>query len=226
MAYFRHKRNALRVARRAAKGSRLKPTQARPHELLLFAALNANANQYEFDLEHDEAIKVLKIAKGLRDRDAFIATGMAIGIVPVFVSSSVEYPTAAAPVYFPDPNIFDTAAGTATLSEAQALESIYWGFHTLQTNEGVRIDRSPNLEFRTVQQTQGSSSTANMQTGIEVKEIGAAIRFGGGDENRIIIDINSSDKTHIGGPAARNNYLMVRLEGSIIKGQTTKVYTR
>lgn len=222
-----NKAKALRIARNAAQKMGLAASKVRPSELILFAGLNSNENRYEFSLEHGEAQKVLKLAKGLLDRDAFVAVGMAIGVLPVPVINSREYPTAAAPVYWEDSGVFTEPAGAGhDLSESQALASIFWGYHTIQTNEGVRIDRASNIHFRTVQETQGSASTDNMQTGLEVKSIGAAVRFGGGDENRIIIDIASLDKTLIGGPAARNNYLMIRLTGGVIKGSSTKLYTR
>lgn len=229
------KAKAMQVAQRAAAGMGLDPTKARPEELVLFAKLDPNYNQYSFSLSHDEAIKVLTIANGLRDRDAFIAVGMALGIVGVKVASSVEYPSSAKVAYHPDPNIF-SAAATSVLTEYEALRSLYWGTHTIQTNEGNRIDRAPNLGFLTVQQTQesfqystdgtndSSHMTNNMNTGLEVKEIGAAVRFGGGDENRIIIDINCKDKSVIAGTATRANYVLIRLVGAIVKGSSTKQY--
>jgi len=215
---------AWSIAANAAAKLGLDVTKARPHELLLVAQLTTSDNQYNLKLKHEEQVSILNIAEGLLDRDSFIAVGMAIGILPVFVSTN-EFPSAAGPVFWPDPNVFDTAA-SVTLSEAQALESIYWGRHTLITNEGVRIQKRLNMSFRTVQQTQGSASTANMQTDCEIKEIGAPVRFGGGDQNEIQIDIKCDDKSEIDGPAGRNNYLAVMLYGAIIKGSTTKVYTR
>ncbi len=224
------KYDAVEFAQASAENMGISRDKVRPHELLLFSKLDSAQNRYEFSLKHEEARDVLATARGLLDRDAFVAVGMAIGIVPVPILNSVERPTAAAPVYWPDPYIFDEAAagsGSNYLSEAQALESIFWGTHTLTTNEGNRIDRNPNTYFRTIQETQAASGTSNLQTGMEIKDIGAAVRFGGGDENRIVIDIASSDKTKIGGKSGeRQNYLMVRLVGAIIKGSTTKQYLK
>lgn len=217
---------AWRIAFNAVKNMGLPTDKARPHELFLFAKLSTDEGQYTMKLNYEEQQRILNISEGLLDRDSFVAVGMSIGILPVPVIATVEYPSAAAPNFWPDPNVFDTAAGGATLSEAQALESIYWGRHTLITNEGVRIQKRPNQSFRTVQETQGSASTANMQNDQEIKEIGAPVRYGGGDQNEIIIDIKCDDKTHLAGAAARQNYLMVGLYGAILKGSTTKVYTR
>ena len=216
---------AWRIAYGAVERLGLPSDKARPHELLLVAKLTTSDNQYTLKLNYEDQQRILNISEGLLDRDSFVAVGMSLGIIPVPIISTVEYPSAAAPVYFPDPNVFDTAA-TATLSEAQALESIYWGRHTLITNEGVRIQKRPNISFRTVQQTQGSATTQNMQNDQEIKEIGAPVRFGGGDQNEIIIDIKCDDKTDLAGDAARQNYLVVGLYGAILKGSTTKVYSK
>lgn len=214
---------AWAVAVKAAQKLRLNPSKARPHELLLFAQLSSSDNQYTLLLNHDEQKAIFEHAEGLLDRDAFIAVGMSLGIVPVEVSSGTEITYGAAPTFWPDKNIYTEA--TSGVAEYKALEGVYWGKHSLKTNEGVRIDKRPNLGFRTVQQTQFSGTTANMQNDQEIKEIGAPVRFGGGDENQIIIDLKIADKTNLGGPATRNNYIFVGLYGAIIKGASTKVYT-
>lgn len=216
---------AWRLAVKAAQKLGQDTSKARPHELVLLAALSTSENTYNLELSQDlQPATVAAIANGLLDRDAFMASEMALGILQVPVISSVEYPSAGKLAYFPDPNVWSTAAGTAILSESQALESVYFGTHSLQTNEGLRIEKNPNMFFRTVQQTQGSATTQNMQTGLEMKDIGAVVRFAGGDENKIIIRINCADKTHLNGPAGWNNYLYCRLGGAIIKGSTTKTY--
>lgn len=214
---------AWSVAVNAAKKLGLDPSKARPHELLLFAQLSTSNNQYILYLNHEDQKDVFEHAEGLLDRDAFIAVGMSLGIVPVEVASSVEITYGAAPTFWPDKSLFTEA--TSGIAEYKALEGLYWGKHSLKTNEGLRIDRRPNLGFRTVQQTQFSATTANMQNDQEIKEIGAPVRFGGGDENQIIIDLKVADKTNLAGNATRNNYIFVGLYGAIIKGASTKVYT-
>lgn len=213
---------AWRIAKEAARKMGLNVSKARPHELYLFAQLTVGDNQYTLDLKHEEQVKIFKAAEGLRDRNSFIAVGMSMGLVAVEVSGGSEIITGVAPIFWPDPTVFSEA--TAGLAEYKALESVYWGRHTLKTNEGVRIDKRPNMIFRTVQQTQHSANTRNMQNDVEVKELGAAIRFGGGDQNEIIIDIDCPDKTNLAGNATRNNYIMVQLTGAVIKGSTTKTY--
>ena len=215
---------AQRIAVQAALKMGLRKENVRPHELILAAKLTTADNDYTISLEDNKQKAILSWAEGLKDRDAFIAIGMAMGVLPVKKVSGTEYPTASLPVYHPDPNVFAEAAGSATLSEAEAVTSLWVGRHTLKTNEGNRIDKQPNLHFLTIQETQASASTANMVTGMELKEIGAAVRFGGGDLNEIIIHLNCPDKTHIAGTAARQNYILIRLCGAVIKGGTNKTY--
>jgi len=216
---------ATRLARRAAKKMNVAAGEARPHQLHLWAELSTSENQYRIPLKDEDQRRIAPgVGRGLLDRDAFLASAIGLGLVPVPIINGEKFFTSAAPVWWPDPNVFNEAAGTANLSEAAALEAVYWGTHSLKTNTGVRIDKNPNLSLRTVQDTQASANTANMQTGLELEEIGAIIRFSGGDENEIIIDLNCKDKTHIAGTAARTNYLLVVLDGAIVKGATNKAY--
>jgi hypothetical protein len=221
-------RNAvMKLAQQAAASLGLTKEKARPHELILALPLSASDDTYTFNLDAAIAEKVLpEITKGLEDRNSFIVIGAAIGFLPVPVIGGVEYPTAAAIEYHADANVFSEAAGTAILSEKQALESVHYGRISLKTNEGVRLDKMPMLYFRHVPQTQKGTATANQFTGAEVKPLGAAVRFGGGDDNEVTISIKCKDKTKIVGNASRKNYLVVRLVGSIIMGSTTKTFTR
>lgn len=216
---------ARAMAAAAARGMDM--SKVRPHTLILAAQLLANESNYAFDLRQSAQENILPgVVRGLLDRDGFIASAMAIGLMTVPVIGGKEYPTAGTVTFFPDPNVFAAPAAGApnVLTEAQALESIYFGDHTLKTNEGIRLDKNPNFLFRHVQQTQGSAATTNMLTGAEFKDIGADVRFAGGDENEVRISTKCDDKTLIGGPADRNNYLLVFLLGAVAKGATTKRY--
>ena len=213
----------MSVAKRAARGLGLDHTKARPHKLLLFTQFDPNEGSYKFPVKHEDAKAIISLAKGLLDRDAFLAVRMAMGILSVPVIGGSEYPSAGELAFFPDPNIFDGPA-TNVLTEVQALSSYYWADITLQTNEGIRLDKMPAIGFRTVLQTQGSATTLPMQNGNEFKDLESVVRFGGGDENEIIVKIDSGDKSAIAGPADRNNYGLIILDGAIIKGSTTKQY--
>lgn len=216
---------AISAALAAVRTLGLNPAKARPHSLILARPLSSDDNTYTFSLDHKENDSVLPgFARGIMDRDGFVASGMGVGILSVPVIDGVEHPTAASPIFFPDPNVFDGTDAASALTEAQQLETIYNGEYSLKTNEGLRIQNNPLYLFRTAEQTQGSAETTNMQTGIQIKAIGASVRFGGGDENEITIKHTSKDKSLIEGTEDRRNYLVIYLVGAVVKGATTKAY--
>lgn len=220
--------NVSTTARAMAAATRagMPKTKVRPHTLILGAKLNGAESAYDLDLRDEKQAFILPgVTRGLIDRDGYIASAMGLALYSVPVIGGKEYTTNGELAFFADGNIFDapvTAPGV--LTEKQQLASIYMGDHTLQTNEGIRLEKSPNYLFRTVQQTQASGTTSNMLTGIEYKDLGADVRFGGGDDNLIRISHKSIDKSLIGGPAERNNYILVFLLGVVLKGGTTKAY--
>lgn len=216
--------NAQRAAVRAARNKNLPSAKARPEILTLLTPLDVNENSYRLSLKHEIQQKIAKITKGLLDRDGFIATHMKVGILSVKVVGGVEYFTAQHTIHFPDPAVLAEPAGAAVLSEAEACESVYWAHFSIETNEEKRFERHTLQDFRIVQQVQHSANTQNMKTGLEWVSLEAAIRFAGGDENDIYVHLDCLDKTHIAGTAARRNYLLVGLKGSIIKGITTKAF--
>lgn len=218
--------NATARAMSAAKKRGMDIRKVRPHTLILAAKLDPSESEYRLDLRQSAQEKVLPgVVRGLLDRDGFIASGMALGFAKVPVIGGKEYPTASEVVFHPDTNVFPEPAGADhALSVAQALRSVHLGTHSLNTNEGIRIDKNPNFPFMTVQETQGSAATANMLTGLEVKDLGAEVRFAGGDENEVIIHTKCDDKTLIGGTANYNIYVLAFLIGAISKGATTKTY--
>lgn len=216
---------AMAEGQRIAQNIGLDLDQVHPSELLLFAALDANENTYELPLNHDEAIKVLNTAIGLRDRDGFLAVGMAIGVAKATVDSGTVYPGSMQIAYHADDNLFAAAADAAgVLTEAQQVNSIYAaGNYSLRTNQQIRIDRVPNLKFLTTSTTQHSATTVNETTDV-IKPLGAVVRFGGGDGNSVIVSHKCLDKLVIEGTSAGKNYLVIRLVGALLKGASTKMY--
>ena len=107
----------------------------------------------------------------------------------------------------------------------------------MQTNEGLRIDRQPLRRFYTSNQTiagtvlstdgtnPGTQVLVDQVFGNEYKSLGGIYQVMGGDDNYINIHINTADKTHLAGNAARKNYLMVKLIGAEGKGKVTSAYT-
>lgn len=218
--------DAQRLAMKQAQAQGLKKTEARPHSLILAAELSTTKELYKITLEDSIQSKVLDLTSGLSEQDVYIAVAMGMGIAKVPVINGVEYTSAAQIAFWADPNLFDTPAGTAILSEAQALRSLHWGIHSIKTNQGVRIDEAPNFWFQRAHDTQHSASTANPVTGEELKELGAAIRFAGGDKNSITVNAPCLDKTHIAGGDNHKNYLMIFLEGAIVKGGTSRAFLK
>ena len=218
---------AVNAAQDTATGKGLSRRKARPDELILIVPLSTTESEYEIVLD-DSEYRNIPNAKGLKDRDGFVATGAAIGVLPVPIVNGNEQFTAANPVYYNDPEIFDTpAADPATeLSEAQAINAIHHGRMDVRTNEALRIDNFPLRRFRTVQEPGGSAGDINQETGDEVKSLGAVVSFKGGDDNAIVIRFFCRDKALINGDADRNNYLYVRLIGASVKGDTTASYTK
>jgi len=208
---------------------------AQPDELFLLARLTTSDSEYRISVDHDVQQGIWAGTKGLAWRNEFYATAMSVGILPAKVASGVTYFGAQPPVYFPDPNIFNQAA-TSVLTEAQALEGIYLGSHTFQTNESIRIDQVKTLKYRHAQTTQAapviqtgfsgttaSYSLQNEETGDQFKYLGNNMKLVGGDDNYISFNLQCADKTNIVGNSGgtRVNYLCVRLLGFVVKGGGT-----
>lgn len=236
MSFNKFRQIAAAVGQQATGKLNISKFNAQPDELFLLARLTTSDSEYRISVDHDVQQAIWGGTKGLQWRNEFHATAMAVGILGVKVASSVSYFGAQAPIYYPDPNVFSAAAGSGVLTEAQALEGIYMGNHTFQTNESVRVDQVKTLGYRTVLQTQAASittgfsgtttayTTQNMQIGEEFKYLGNVMKFVGGDDNYISFNLQCADKTNIAGTATRYNYLCVRLLGTVVKGGgTTKL---
>ncbi|MEM1215498.1 MAG: hypothetical protein AAGJ82_07430 [Bacteroidota bacterium] len=220
---------ALRAGMKIARSLGLRGENARPHLLILTAPLLSDTDSYNLSLEHSDQSKVLPWAEGLRDRNGFVGVAHALGIAKVPVRGGIEYPSAAQIAFHNDQALFPTAA-TNVLAEWEQLGSLYMGRHSLVTNDKVRIDKNPNYGLLTRNTTQHSATTVNEQIGDQFKEIGAPVRFAGGDTNSIDFYVPCKDKSLIGGTVTggngHKNYLVYFLAGAIIKGGTTKVYTK
>ena len=106
------------------------------------------------------------MGKGLVDKDAFVGSGLlSIGILSVPVIGGKPVHEAGKLVFHGDPTIFTGPAGPSGLSEAQQIDAIYAGDLTITTNTDQRLDNYPLIDFRHVQQTQGSANTTISTTG-------------------------------------------------------------
>jgi hypothetical protein len=218
---------ALESARAAAKAVGMDPFEARIAQLILCAQLLTSRSSYTFSLkDNDQRMIAENLAIGLQDKDGFLVARYKLGILPVPVIDGKPAFNAAAPIYWPDPSVFSIAAGTASLSEAQTLESVYSGKLKITTNNDVRLEDYPTSDLRYVSQTQGSGATTNMQTGNEYQELGGLIGFMGFEKNQVELTIECLDKTHIGGDANHLNYLVLTLDGAIVKSATSALFRR
>lgn len=219
---------AQRLAMRYARGLKLKKTKARPHTLILAAELATETDNYSLSLEHSIQKSILPFTEGLRDRNGFVAAAHGLAVAKVPVRNNVEYGEAAEIAFNPDKNLFPTGA-TANLAEFEQLRSLYWGRHSIVSNEDIRIDKKPNFGFLTRHTTQHSATTENEQFGDQFKTIGAFVRFAGGDTNSIDFHVPCKDKSLIAGAITggngHKNYLVYFLVGAILKGGTTKMFT-
>ena len=234
MSVNKFRQIAAAVGQKATEKLGISKFNSQMDELFLLARLTISDSEYKISVDHDVQQQLWAGTKGLAWRNEFHAVAMAVGILPAKVASSVTYFGAQAPLYFPDPNVFNQTA-TSVLTEAQALEGIYMGNHSFQTNEAVRVDQVKTLSYRTVLQTQQASittgfsgtttayTTQNMQYGEEFKYLGNVMKFVGGDDNYISFNIQCGDKTNIIGNSGgtRVNYLCIRLLGMVVKGGGT-----
>lgn len=219
MIFEKFKQIGVLASQRKARKLGLKKIKSQPDELILMMPLSPQESEYNILV--DDKAQDYPGAKGLAYRNEFDAVGMAVGVVPVKVVNGELMWGATAPSYFADPAVFTEIAGTANLSESEAIQGIYWGDYSIQTNEGIRIDKQSLISFMHTQQTQTSATTKAMIDGSEVKSLGAVVTFSGGDDNYIRIKIQCKDKTHIAGNADHQNFLCVRLIGAETKGGTT-----
>ena len=210
----------LNLAKTKAGGKGMPAIKAQPDELILIKELTAEDSEYTLSLD-DGAYVGIPVAKALAYRNGFQAVGMAVGVLPVLLDGATPLWGSLKPEYYANPTVFNEPIGTAKLSEANAINGIWWGHFTVQSNEGVRIDKQSLLSWMHIQQTQGSATTQAMFDGSEVKSLGGVIQFSGGDDNFIKIRVQCADKTHLPGNAAHKNYAIVRLIGASLKGETT-----
>lgn len=231
IGYTSFELNILNLLRSKAQDQGLEKGNVRPHELHLYSALSATEANIRFNVDKKTNSGVNPLSLGLDERDAFVATRLALGIHPTSFVSSVEY-YANTPIFFhPDPNYF---TGT---NEAASLEVIYNALMNINSNQEIRLQDLKTRNFRVVQQTQRIAnyyttdgtldsvfSTAPMQNGIEYKPLKNAIAFAGGDTSEINVTWKQGLYSGIAGVAdTRTNFAVVLLQGFIIKNGVQKL---
>ncbi|MEM6772163.1 MAG: hypothetical protein AAF597_16435, partial [Bacteroidota bacterium] len=166
------------------------------------------------------------VAIGLQEKDGFLAARYKLELVRAPIIGGRPALTAVAPLTWPDPRIHTIAAGTALLSEAQALESVYNAKLGLTTNNDVRLEDMSTRDNRYVHQTQHSAASVNMQTGCEYEEFGGLVGMMGFEKNFFSLDLECLDLTHLAGDADNANYAQLTLDGAIIKSANTALFRR
>jgi hypothetical protein len=205
-------RSMLKQHRAWAAKYDINPADIRPQTLLLFARLAADKETYYFDVD-DKATSICPIENRLKDSSLFFANLFALGLLKAPVASSVEYPAGAPMVHYPDKTIFATAAGTAVLSEAQALEMVFHSSLTLKTDQTVRLDEMACEIFRFAPDTQ-SGAAAHPSQGLALIDISTSFFIWGDRKNQFTLQLpQGGDRTHVKGGAAAQNFLVIGVGG-------------
>jgi hypothetical protein len=198
---------------------------ARPDQLHLIVPLDPNRNEYLVSInERDNNIYFP--AKGLSDRDGFLVTGMAVGILAAPVINGVPILAAALPISHADPTVFDGAAVAGGLSEAQQVNLLFMSKFTITSGTNKRIEDHPTLPFCYIGETQASGTTKNVRNGCEVKPLGASIGFAGADKSNLTFRVDGQERGLIAGTATRKNFLYVILDGAIMEGANNFLFAK
>jgi hypothetical protein len=199
---------------------------ARPDQLHLIVPLDPNKNEYKVPINELDN-NVYFPAKGLSVRDGCLITGMAVGVLAAPVVNGVPILSAALPVSYADPAIFDgPAANPGELTEAQQVNLIFMSKFTISSGTNKRIEDHPTLPFCHVPETQSSGTTKNVRNGCEIKPLGASIGFAGADKSSLTFRVDGQDRSLIAGTATRKNFLYVILDGATMEGANNFLFVK
>lgn len=205
-------RKAIERVRSYAKSLDLNPAAVRPQTLHLFAKLDPTVAAYEFEISDSKQL-VCPIEVRLKDSSLFCANLFALSILKAPIAASVEYPAGAPLLSYPDKGIFNIAAGTAALSESQALEMPYHGQLSMTTDQLVRLDRVSCEIFRYAPETQNAATTHPSQA-LNLVDLASSFFIWGDRKNTLSLRLpDGGDRTHIKGGAASQNYLVISIGG-------------
>lgn len=206
-------RNLLKMHRSWGVKYGINPADIRPQTLLLYAKLDAAKETYYFDVDF-KSTSVCPIERRLKDSSLFFANLFGVGLMKAPIVSSVEYPAGAPIVHYPDKTIFGIAAGTAPISEAQALEQTYHSLLTLKTDQSVRLDEMSTEIFRNAPDTQ-SGAAAHPSSSLELVDLSTSFFIWGDRKNQFTLQLPSQggDRTHIKGGASSQNYVVIGIGG-------------
>lgn len=207
-------RQMLKTHRMWGKKYGINPQDIRPQTLLLYAKLASDKDTYYFDTT-EKATSVSPIERRLRDSSLMFVNLFGLGLLKAPIVSSAEYPAGSPIVSYPDKTIFNGAAGTNPLSEAQALELWYHGTLSFETDQTKRLDNFPTEVFRYAPDTQ-SGAAAHPSQGAPLFDIATSFFLWGdrGNQFSLRVPINGGNRGMIAGTAGSNqNYGVLLLGG-------------
>jgi hypothetical protein len=226
MDYSNNRGTATLMAQAKVIAMGMSADMARPDQLHLIVPLDPNKNEYNVSINERDN-NVYFPAKGLSDRDGFLVTGMAVGVLGAPIVDGAPILSAALPVSHADPIIFDgPAAAAGQLTEAQQVNFLFMSKFTITSGTNKRIEDHPTLPFCYIPETQASGTTKNIRNGCEIKPLGAAIGFAGADKSNLTFRVDGQDRSLIAGTATRKNFLYVILDGAIMEGANNFLFAK
>jgi hypothetical protein len=204
--------------------------------LVLHAELNANTNQYTFNLRNQGAGPATNPNDVyLAQNDLFFLAGVAIGIQKFVNVAGTRSAQGNYPIFFaPDPNyhIGNTSA------ESASLETIYNGILNFNTTPVDRVGDLHTGMFRTSPRTpylvaptgQDGASNPNFDFAEVVKALDVNPIIDGLQDNRVTLTIGQGTTTNIGGGVTKANAVstvfnsvVIILDGYIAVNGASKV---
>jgi len=220
-------RSMLRQLRGVAKSVGLKGRDVRPHELLLYAKLEANKKVYTFDVnkrssgQHDMEIR-------LDENDMFLAYAAAIGVHKVNLDATQnEEPGSSQVIYTADPVWFPTGVATFGLGtlESQDIQKVWTGLLKVESEQDIRLKEYNAMRFQTAPETRVAADGYFQYDGGEVKDLFTGLGFWGGNRDNLELKLGPGTAANIAGNIANNghqNYAVIRLVGHILVGGAKK----
>lgn len=199
----------------AAKG--IPANKIRPQVLKLYAPLSTTSNTLTFstDINQPPVISSQVTVENRLKRDSLMFVnlfGLALHKVQVF--STVKYPSNSPLIFYPDKNVFGTAAAApGVVAEWACLEALYHSLLTFKTNTEVRLEDYPCNVFRSAPTTQNGAAAQPGQDPVLV-DLNTSFYLSGQVDNKFTVTIPpDADRNGIAGTAAGVNYAVLLLSG-------------
>lgn len=199
-----------------AKGAGLAPTNVRPHRLEYHSKLMDNKSSVQFKITQGNP-HVMDVQ--LSDNDAFVVTGIGLGLMKVAKTSGVEQPGTFDVIHYPDPVRFQTSG------EAAALENVYNALFDLKIENGSLIDNFPTGKFR-MAPNQQQTATIVPETVTGTMPWGGSFTLSGDKRVTASVNYRGSEYNGVQGPDGDDDYTIYGVlffDGYLISGGAAKV---